>query len=125
MNITELITRVKVVLKSAITWLTIAAAVLTFVLQELKEVEGVPEWVTRYLASALGVITFIVLQVRAHTPVDDSQKGLLPPKGPGTPTLDAQGTVHDPDAGMSLVEGLIVVLVVFLLLLVFGVVRFR
>lgn len=53
-----------------------------------------PEWLTRTLASVIAVIAVVILQVRRVTPVSDSDKGLLPPKGPAVPAgaaaLDVQ-----------------------------------
>jgi hypothetical protein len=115
----DLVARIKVVAKSVLAWLTVIAAVLAAVAQELKDVDGIPAPVVQWLVTAAGVLTIVVFQVRAHTPVDVSQQGLLPPKGPGTPTLDADGQVHDPDAGLALIEllvgGLILLVIAYLL----------
>lgn len=103
----DTVARIKTLLKSALAWLTIIAAILTGLAQQLKDVDGIPAPVVKWLVTAAAVLTIVVLQVRQHTPVDETQRGLLPPKGPATPTLDATGQVHDPDAGLSLVEVLV------------------
>jgi hypothetical protein len=86
----DLLKRAQVLATSAIAWLTVIVAVLTAISQQLEGVVGVPEWLTRILASAIAVIGVIILQVRRVTPVPDESKGLLPPKGPATPVLDVQ-----------------------------------
>lgn len=77
--------RIQVLANSAIAGLTAMLAILVALAQQLEGFAGVPEWVTRVLASVIAVLTVAVLQVRRVTPVDDSQKGLLPPKGPAVP----------------------------------------
>lgn len=84
-----LIKRIQVLATSAIAWLTVAVAVLTAGAQALDGVAGVPPVVTQWLARAIAVLTVIILQVRRVTPVDDKDKGLLPPKGPAVPAGDA------------------------------------
>jgi len=86
--ISDLLTRARVLATSALSWLTAISAVLVVLAQQLEGVAGVPEWLTRTLASAIAVIGVIILQVRRVTPVDDADKGLLPPKGPAVETVD-------------------------------------
>jgi|KBSMisStaDraftv2_1062788.scaffolds.fasta_scaffold248459_1 uncharacterized integral membrane protein len=98
MNLSDLMTRIKVVATSALAWLTAIAAVLTVVAQQIKDVAGVPDWVTQFVTGALAVITVIIFQVRRVTPVPDELKGLLPPKGPAVdippPADRGQTTLH-------------------------------
>lgn len=104
---TDFITRAKTLLKSVLAWLTIIAAIATGLAQQLKGVDGIPAPVLQWVTTAAAVLTIVVFQVRQHTPVDESQRGLLPPKGPATPTLDADANVHVPNAGLALIELLV------------------
>lgn len=115
MNIPAVVVRAKVLLKSALAWLTIIAAILTGVSQQLKEIGGVPAPVLRWVTTVAAVLTIVVFQVRQHTPVAPDQRGLLPPQGPATPTVDAEGEVFQPDAGLALIELLVggAILIVF------------
>lgn len=97
----DLLTRIRVLATSALSWLTAISAVLVVLAQQLDIVSvvgvDVPEWVPRVLASVIAVIGVIIVQVRGRTPVSDSlswsapDKGLLPPKGPAIPAGDAAG----------------------------------
>lgn len=103
MPLSDLFVRVRVLATSALSWLTAISATLVVLAQQLDGVAGVPEWATRAIASAIAVIAAITLQVRRVTPVDDSQKGLLPPKGP------AVDVVANPrDDGLGLIEVLLI-----------------
>ena len=116
MNLSDLITRIKVVLTSALAWLTATAAVLTYVLGQLEGIAGVPEWLVRSLTIVLGVITVIIFQVRRVTPVPDELKGLLPPKGPAVdippPANNGQSTI---------IVVVCVLLIIVLAMIIFGV----
>lgn len=103
----DFITRVKTIAKSVLAWLTIIAAIATGVAQQLKDVEGIPAPVLHWVVTIAAVLTIVVFQVRQHTPVDISQRGLLPPKGPATPSLDANAEVHVPNQGLALIEFLV------------------
>lgn len=108
------ITRARVLATSAVAWLTAAGATLVVLAQLLEGIGGVPEWVTRAIATAVAVIGTITLQVRRVTPVADEQKGLLPPKGPAVEVV--ANPVDRGDVTLSMLF-LIVALVLFL---VFG-----
>jgi len=120
MNIPALFERAKVLLKSALAWLTVIAAVLTYVLQQIKDVDGVPPWLLKSLTTVAGVVAIIIVQVRRVTPVSPDQRGLLPPQGPATPTLDAEGEIYQPDAGLTLIElivgGAVLIVIAYFLL---------
>lgn len=107
-GLSALLTRVKVLASSALTYLTAISAILVALAQQLEGVAGVPSWLTRLLASAIAVIGVVILQVRRVTPVNDADKGLLPPKGPAVPAppLDVQ----PPDKGAITVSTLLMVL---------------
>lgn len=104
MPLSDLFVRVRVLATSALSWLTAISATLVVLAQQLDGVAGVPEWATRFLASAIAVIAAITLQVRRVTPVDDSQKGLLPPKGPAVEVIPA----NPRDDGLGLIEVLLI-----------------
>lgn len=80
--------RAQVLATSALSYLTTISAVLVVLAQQLDSIAGAPEWLTKLVAQAVIVVTAITLQVRRVTPVDDSQKGLLPPKGPAVAVED-------------------------------------
>lgn len=83
-----LLKRIEVLATSALSWLSALLAILIGLSQQLEGIAGVPESVTRLLASAIAFITIVVFQVRGRTPVADEDKGLLPPKGPAVETVD-------------------------------------
>lgn len=93
----DLVTRIRVLVTSVIAALSALLAILVVISQQLENFPNVPDWITKLVGAAIAVIGVTILQVRRVTPVDDSQKGLLPPKGPATPTIDATGEVHRPD----------------------------
>lgn len=108
-----LLTRARVLATSALSWLTAISAALAVLAQQLDGVAGVPEGVTRALASAIAVLGAIILQVRRVTPVDDDQKGLLPPKGPAVEVdRDAMGPDVRRDAGLSFIEVVLILVIV-------------
>lgn len=84
-----LLKRIQVLATSALSWLSALLAILIGLSQQLEGIAGVPESVTRLLASAIAFITIVVFQVRGRTPVADEDKGLLPPKGPAVPAGEA------------------------------------
>jgi len=92
--VNDLFTRARVLATSALSWLTATSAVLVVVAQQLDVVSvvgvDVPEWAPKVLASVIAVIGVIILQVRRVTPVDDADKGLLPPKGPAVETVGGE-----------------------------------
>lgn len=98
-GLSAFITRARVLATSAVAWLTAAGATLVVLAQLLEGIGGVPEWVTRAIATAVAIIGTITLQVRRVTPVADVDKGLLPPKGPSVETVTSTGEIHDPDVG--------------------------
>lgn len=98
-----LLKRVQVVATSAVAWLTAVSASLVVAAQLLDGIGGIPEWVTRGIASAVAVIAAVTLQVRRVTPVADADKGLLPPHGPAAEA--------DPnrDVGLSFIEVVLII----------------
>lgn len=113
---TDLFTRIQVLARSALAWLTLLSAVLVALAQQLEGVHGVPEWVTRTLATVIPVLGVIIVQVRSVTPVEPDQRGLLPPQGPAVATTDAPKVK---DVGLGLVEllvgGAVLILLAWLL----------
>lgn len=107
-GLAALLTRVKVLLGSALTKLSALLAVLVAIAQQIDKFGGVPAYVPRILASVIAVVTVAVFQVRRVTPVNDADKGLLPPKGPAVPAppLDVQ----PPDKGAITVSTLLLAL---------------
>src|SRR6185436_5727019 len=110
--------RAQVLATSAIAWLSAISAILVVLAQQLEGVAGVPEWLTRILASTIAVIGVIILQVRRVTPVDDSDKGLLPPKGPAVPAGAAALDVQPVDRGDITLSMLFLVVALVLFLIV-------
>ena len=121
-TIAEFLKRAQVLATSAIAWLSAISAILVVLAQQLEGVAGVPEWLTRTLASTIAVIGVIILQVRRVTPVDDSDKGLLPPKGPAVPAGAAALDVQPVDRGDITVGVLlrILAMVCFIIVIVIG-----
>lgn len=107
-----LIVRIQVLAKSLLAKLTALLAILVVASQQLPTFPDAPAWIQRDLVSAIAMLTVAIAQVRKHTPVDDSQVGLLPPKGPGTPTIDATGAVHVPDTGSTTVHVILAVIAI-------------
>ncbi len=116
--IQDLLKRAQVLATSAIAWLSAISAILVVLAQQLEGVAGVPEWLTRTLASTIAVIGVIILQVRRVTPVDDSDKGLLPPKGPAVPAGAAALDVQPVDRGDITLSMLFLVIALVLFLIV-------
>jgi len=116
--IQDLLKRAQVLATSAIAWLSAISAILVVLAQQLEGVAGVPEWLTRTLASTIAVIGVIILQVRRVTPVDDSDKGLLPPKGPAVPAGAAALDVQPVDRGDITLSMLFLVVALVLFLIV-------
>ena len=76
----ELWARAQVVLTAAVTWLVIAAAVITIIADELAKVLPAP-WSDRISAWAitiLGVLGAVITIIRRVTPVRPEERGLLP-----------------------------------------------
>lgn len=115
-GLSALIERVKVLASSALTWLTALLAVLVVLSQELGKFAGVPAGVTQVLASAIAVLTVAVFQVRRVTPVDATDKGLLPPKGPAVPAGDVAKDVGEVSIPTLLLVVAFVCLVIFTLI---------
>jgi hypothetical protein len=120
--IEEFLKRAQVLATSAIAWLTAILAILIAVANELGKFGDVPTWVTKGLASIIAVLTVAVFQVRRVTPVDDSDKGLLPPKGPAVPAGAAALDVQPADRGDITVGVLlrILAMVCFIIVIVIG-----
>jgi len=114
----DLFTRIRVLATSALSWLTAISAVLVVLAQQLEGVGAVPEWVTRAIATAIAVIGAAILMVRRVTPVDDADKGLLPPKGPAVETV-AGDVVDRGDVTLSLLFRLLA-LAAFVVVAVIG-----
>lgn len=70
------IDRIKVILRAAPTWITLAIAVLTTLAATL-EAEGMVE-VARYLVIVIGWLTGAISIIRRVTPVDANERGILP-----------------------------------------------
>jgi len=117
-QLADLLKRAQVLATSAIAWLSAISAILVVLAQQLEGVAGVPEWLTRTLASTIAVIGVIILQVRRVTPVDDSDKGLLPPKGPAVPAGAAALDVQPVDRGDITLSMLFLVIALVLFLIV-------
>ena len=100
--------RAQVLASSALSWLTAISATLVVLAQQLNGIAGIPEGVTRALASVIAVLGVIILQVRRVTPVADADKGLLPPKGPAVVAPNTQA----PDGGEINVSVLLLVVAV-------------
>jgi hypothetical protein len=101
-----LIKRAKVLAGSAVARLTTVASALIVFAQSLDGVGGIPAWVPKLAVSLAVLITSVVFQVRRVTPVDDSDKGLLPPKGPAVPAGDAA------DRGLGMIEVIVIIVAV-------------
>ncbi len=75
----DLLARVRVVLRAAPTWLTAAAVVLTAAAHEISTIAPAGgEDVVRWLVTAAGWLASAVMIIRRVTPVDASDRGLLP-----------------------------------------------
>lgn len=119
---TALLERAKVLYGSVLARLSALLIILVFISDHIGAFGDVPPGVTQTLTKVIAGLTIIVFQVRKHTPVSPAQTGLLPPQGPGTPTVDVQsGEVHLPDAGnvqLHILLGIIAVVCGVLIILV-------
>jgi hypothetical protein len=78
--VADLITRARVVLTAAVTWLVAASAVVTIFAEEITEVLP-DDWqgpFARTVVVVLAVLTAAVNIIRRVTPVLPAQRGLLP-----------------------------------------------
>jgi len=68
-----LIARAKVIATALVSWLILLQVILQTILVQV----DIPE-VTQFVGQALALIAGIILVLRRVTPVEDSEKGLLP-----------------------------------------------
>ena len=68
-----LIARAKVIATALVSWLIVLQVILQTILVQV----DIPE-VTQFVGQALALIAGIILVLRRVTPVEDSEKGLLP-----------------------------------------------
>lgn len=117
-----LLERAKVLYGSVLARLSALLIVLIFISDHIGAFGDVPPGVTQTLTKVIAGLTIIVFQVRKHTPVSAAQTGLLPPQGPGTPTVDVEsGQVHLPDAGnaqLHILLGIVAIVCGVLIILV-------
>lgn len=78
LNLPNLIARAKVVLSTFVTWLVVAAGILTVVAADLTELLGTDSAVIVALVRVLAWIGAAIAIIRKVTPVLDSATGLLP-----------------------------------------------
>lgn len=111
----DLLTRIRTLLTALPTWLTVTAAVLSIVVQELADYVDNPTaaWIVRIGLGALTVVTVAIAIVRRVTEVIPGHRGLLPIRNP----VPAASTgLRRRDAGLGLIETIcLIVVVVFAL----------
>lgn len=75
----DMITRTLIVAKAAVTWLTVAAGVLTIAAEELTAIVGADHPVTTWLLRAVAWLGVAIAIIRRSTPVLPEARGVLPP----------------------------------------------
>lgn len=80
----DLFARSRVLLSAAVTWITLAGAIVAIVLAELAPYADRPavEWSIRILGGAATVLAVSASIVRRVTPVLPAERGILPPPPP-------------------------------------------
>ena len=73
----NLIARIRVVLTSLVTWITVAVSTVTLLLPDILDLFGADTELAVVLTRGLAVLVGIVALIRKVTPVLDSAEGLL------------------------------------------------
>lgn len=85
--------RIKVILKSAVTYLVLAATVLGIFNEELANVTYLPDWVGQVLTAVISVIGVAILIIRRVEPVIPARRGIIEPADRGQSTIATAATV--------------------------------
>jgi len=82
---TKVLDRARVVLSAGVTWMVLAATVLTFAVDAIGEEAGdtaAGQWLVMVLGGAITVLGVAVAIIRRVTPVLPAERGILPPDPP-------------------------------------------